>query len=269
MSGNRQVIVCGGFDDIRSRDLRFLEEAAKLGALTVLLWPDAALEKRAGRPPKFPLAERHYFLNAVRTVRRVIAMDACDMLPASLRANIWADVEASANLKREVFASDNNIAYRVFTAGELKGFPEPPLTPLAPGRKKVAVTGCYDWLHSGHVRFFEEVSAYGDLYVFLGNDECIRELKGGGHPLLAQDERRYVVGSIRFVTQAVISSGMGWLDFDREIRALKPDILAVNEDGDKGGKRDYCRELGIEYLVLKRTPAPGLPSRSSTDLRGF
>jgi glycerol-3-phosphate cytidylyltransferase-like family protein len=87
--------------------------------------------------------------------------------------------------------------------------------------------------------------------------------------LLPQDERRYAVGSIRFVTEAAISSGRGWLDFDREIRALKPDILAVNEDGDKGGKRDYCRELGIEFLVLKRTPAPGLPSRSSTDLRGF
>jgi hypothetical protein len=50
---------------------------------------------------------------------------------------------------------------------------------------------------------------------------------------------------------------------------LKPDIYAVNEDGDKGGKREYCKKNGIQYLVLKRTPAPGLPKRSSTDLRGF
>jgi cytidyltransferase-like protein len=269
MSSNQQVIVCGGFDDIRSRDLRFLEETAKLGELTVLLWPDAVLERRAGKTPKFPLAERLYFLNGVRYVGRVIEASTCDTLPANVHADVWADVEGSANLKREVFASDNNIAYCVFTADELKGFPEPSLSPGATGRRKVAVTGCYDWFHSGHVRFFEEVSAYGDLYVLLGNDDCIRELKGEGHPLLPQDERRYVVGSIKFVTQAVISSGFGWLDFDREIRTLKPDILAVNEDGDKGGKRDYCRELGIEYLVLKRTPAPGLPSRSSTDLRGF
>jgi cytidyltransferase-like protein len=268
MSG-QQVVVCGGFDDIRSRDLRFLEEAAKLGELTVLLWPDAMLKRQTGKAPKFLLAERLYFLNGVRYVGRAIEASACDMLPANLHADVWADVEASANLKREVFASDSNIAYRVFTADELKGFPEPSPMPPAASRKKVAVTGCYDWFHSGHVRFFEEVSAYGDLYVFLGNDECIRELKGGEHPLLPQDERRYVVGSIKFVTQAAISSGSGWLDFDREVRALKPDILAVNEDGDKGGKRDYCRELGIEYLVLKRTPAPGLPSRSSTDLRGF
>ena len=86
---------------------------------------------------------------------------------------------------------------------------------------------------------------------------------------MSQEERRYVVGSIKFVKQALISSGEGWLDADPEIRRLKPDIYAVNEDGDKGGKREYCQKLGIEYLVLKRTPAPGLPRRSSTDLRGF
>ena len=33
--------------------------------------------------------------------------------------------------------------------------------------------------------------------------------------------------------------------------------------------QEYCGQLGIEYLVLKRTPAPGLPPRTSTDLRGF
>ena len=43
----------------------------------------------------------------------------------------------------------------------------------------------------------------------------------------------------------------------------------VNEDGDKGGKREYCAKLGLEYLVLKRTPAPGLPLPSSTHLRRF
>jgi glycerol-3-phosphate cytidylyltransferase-like family protein len=94
-------------------------------------------------------------------------------------------------------------------------------------------------------------------------------LKGEGHPLLSQEERRYVVGSIKFVKQALISSGDGWLDADPEIKKLKPDAYAVNEDGDKGGKREYCAQNGIAYFVLKRAPAPGLPKRSSTDLRGF
>ncbi len=272
MPDPKQVVVSGGFDDIKSRDLRFLEEAAKLGALTVLLWPDAMLQRLTGKPPKFPLAERNYFLNAVRYVSKVVEADAgasFNSLPKNLRTDIWADVEPAANTVRKNFARENQIAYRAFTTDELKGFPEPPPMPSAPGRKKVIATGCYDWFHSGHIRFTEEASAYGDLYVCLGSDANVRLLKGEGHPLLSEQERRYVLGSIKYVKQALVTTGSGWVDADPEIRRLKPDIYVVNEDGDKGGKREYCQEMGIEYLVLKRTPAPGLPKRSSTDLRGF
>jgi cytidyltransferase-like protein len=272
MSGPSKVIVSGGFDDIKSRDLRFLEEAAKLGELTVLLWPDNLIQQVTGRVPKFPLAERSYFLQAVRYVREVIEADAAstpDSLPPQLHADIWADGEATTNPARKQFASENKITYRVFKADELAGFPEPPPMPSAPGKKKIIATGCYDWFHSGHVRFTEEVSAHGDLYVIVGHDANIRLLKGEGHPLLPEAERRYVVGSIKYVKQAVISTGEGWLDAEPEIKRLKPDAYAVNEDGDKGGKREYCEKNGLEYLVLKRTPAPGLPKRSSTDLRGF
>jgi len=267
-----QIAVSGGFDDIKSRDLRFLEEAAKLGGLTVLLWPDATLEKLYGKAPKFSLAERNYFLNAVRYVSRVVEADASkdfNSLPKNLHADIWADVAATTNPAREAFARENKIAYRVFTADELTGFPEPPPMPSAPGKKKVIATGCYDWVHSGHVRFTEEASAYGDLYVCLGSDANVRLLKGEGHPLLSEAERRYVLGSIKYVKQALVTTGSGWVDADPEIRRLKPDIYVVNEDGDKGGKREYSQAMGLEYLVLKRTPAPGLPKRSSTDLRGF
>lgn len=272
MSSARHIIVSGGFDDIRARDLRFLEEAAKLGKLTVLLWPDSVLQKVAGRPPKFPITERSYFLNAVRYVGKVIEADAgadFNSLPKNLRADVWADYAPTHNSAREKFAAQNNITRRVFSPEELVGFPAPAPLPTAPGRKKVIVTGSYDWFHSGHIRFLEEVSGYGDLYVVVGHDANIRLLKGEGHPLIPQEERRYVVGAIKYVKQALISTGEGWLDADPEIKRLKPDIYAVNEDGDKGGKREYCQRLGIEYLVLKRAPAPGLPRRSSTDLRGF
>jgi cytidyltransferase-like protein len=230
-----------------------------------------------------------YFLNAVRYVNRAQLVGA-DVSPDSLpenigfRPDVWAVGDCRANAAKEDFARTRGIEYHVLGGERKPGFPVP--TALIEGqpekkdgdavervptsrRKKVVVTGCYDWFHSGHVRFFEEVSAYGDLYVVIGHDANIRLLKGEGHPLVPQDERRYVVGSIRFVTQALISSGEGWLDADPEIQRLKPDIYAVNEDGDKGGKREYCAARGLEYLVLKRTPAPGLPKRSSTDLRGF
>lgn len=272
--GPLQVLVSGGFDDIRSRHLRFLQEAAGLGELTVLLWPDEVLQSLTGHPPKFPLGERFYFLQAVRYVQRVILCPASvgpDALPVlnEVRPDLWVDGECRANQARAAFCQGRGFQYKVLPASQLAGFPESPPPPPDPRRKKVVVTGCFDWLHSGHIRFFEEVSTHGHLHVIVGHDANIRLLKGPGHPLLPQEERRYVVGAIQFVAQAHISTGEGWLDADPEIRRLDPDIYAVNEDGDRGGKREYCARLGIEYLVLRRLPAPGLPLRSSTDLRGF
>jgi cytidyltransferase-like protein len=194
---------------------------------------------------------------------------AIDALPPGLVPQIWVDEEAGRRENRRSFCVEHGLEYHLLPAARMAGFPEPPPIHSAPGRKKVIATGCYDRFHSGHVRFTEEASALGDLYVVVGHDANIQLLKGAGHPLLSQDERRYAVGSIKFVKQALISSGHGWLDAEPEIERLKPDAYIVNEDGDKGGKREFCRKHGLEYIVLKRIPAPGLPPRSSTVLRGF
>ena len=109
----------------------------------------------------------------------------------------------------------------------------------------------------------------GDLFVVVGSDANVSLLKGAGHPLYGEEERRYMVGSIRFVTQALISSGSGWLDAEPEIARIKPDVYVVNEDGDVPEKRAFCQAHGIDYVVLKRTPKDGLIRRTSTNLRGF
>lgn len=271
---SKEVVVVGGFDDLRSRQVRLLQEAARLGPVTVLLWPDRIIREQTGRNAKFPLAERFYFLNAVRFVTRVVPLNepvSPDVLPGiqDVKPSIWMDDEISANENRQRFCVGNGLRYQALSGQQLAAFPEHHAGPVDSSRKKVIVTGSYDWLHSGHVRFFEEASGYGDLYVIVGHDANIRLLKGEGHPLLSQEERRYMAGSIRYVTRALISSGDGWLDAEPEILKLKPDIYAVNEDGDRGGKREFCVQRGIDYLVLKRVPAPGLPQRSSTNLRGF
>ncbi|HLH53902.1 MAG TPA: adenylyltransferase/cytidyltransferase family protein [Verrucomicrobiae bacterium] len=268
---SRNIAIVGAFDDLRSPGVRLLEEAAALGPLTTLVTSDESIVAHTGKPPKFPLAERLYLLSSLRFVSK--ALPAGDLFPIdelkTEAISIWADAESSENEKRGEWCRKHQVEYRVFTSTQLSGFPvQSPLTRSSKG-KKVVVTGCYDWFHSGHVRFFEEVSTYGDLYVVVGHDANIRLLKGAGHPLLPQEERRYMVGAVRHVTQALISSGQGWLDADPEIQVIKPDIYAVNEDGDRGGKKEYCAQRGIEYLVLKRSPAPGLPQRTSTNLRGF
>jgi cytidyltransferase-like protein len=283
----KQVVVTGAFDELRSHQIRFLEEAARLGAVTALLWTDELVRQLKGRGPKFPEAERAYLLRAIRFVRQVVMVGKSNVQSLKSKVDVGVLVAAASNagVKPDLLVVNEvqdsvasraecetrGLDYRVVREEDLRGFPEGALDPPASSanRKRVVATGCYDWVHSGHVRFFEEVSAFGDLYVIVGHDANIRLLKGPGHPLFPQEERRYVVGSIRYVTKALITSGEGWLDADPEIRRLQPAIYAVNEDGDKGGKREYCTKLGIEYLVLKRAPAPGLPQRTSTDLRGF
>jgi hypothetical protein len=60
-----------------------------------------------------------------------------------------------------------------------------------------------------------------------------------------------------------------WLDWAPEAESIQPDIFVVNEEGDRPEKRAYCDAHGISYWVLQRLPRPGLPARSSTELRGY
>lgn len=271
---SQTVVVSGAFDDIRSPDIRFLQEAARLGKLHVLLWNDGMFRSLAGKEPRFPAEERLYYLEAIRFVEKVhlIASERdAEALPDidGLLPDVWALRERDAAKTRQAWCRANNVQCRVISQEELNGFPEmTDSEPDEPARPKVLVTGCYDWFHSGHIRFFEEASELGKLYVVVGHDANIRHLKGEGHPMFAQDERRYIVQSIRHVHRTLISTGHGWLDAEPELLAIKPDIYAVNEDGDRPVKRRFCKEHGIKYVVLARTPKDGLPKRTSTDLRG-
>ena len=132
--------------------------------------------------------------------------------------------------------------------------------------KKVFVSGCYDLLHSGHVEFFRQAAQFGDLYVGIGSDATILEYKHH-KTVYSEQERLFMVKSLRYVKDAFINAGSGIMDFIPTVDALKPDILVVNADGDKEEKRQFCKERGIEYVVLSRDPHEGLTARSSTDLK--
>lgn len=133
-------------------------------------------------------------------------------------------------------------------------------------RKKVFVSGCYDMLHSGHVAFFKEASRYGDLYVGIGSDRTIEELKHR-KTVYSEKERLYMVKAIRYVADAYVNPGSGMLDFIETMDRVRPDVFVVNSDGGSDMKRRLCDERGIEYVVLEREPDAGLEARSTTSLR--
>lgn len=280
----RQVFASGCFDDLRPGQVRFLEEVARRGPVTVFLRDDASATELLGRAPRFPVEERRYFLEALRFVDRVEAIglecppDAPP--PHARKGDAWVMVDGLCDIEpgpcrasgaKLAACGEGGLIPIVLGSADLSGlaYAAPPLAAPEYGRKKVMVTGSFDWLHTGHVRFFEEAAALGELTVVVGHDANLRLLKGEGHPLVPQAERLYMVAAIRHVARALVSTGSGWLDAEPEIALLKPDRYVVNADGDKDDKRRFCEEQGIEYIVLARKPKPGLPRRSSTDLRGF
>lgn len=132
--------------------------------------------------------------------------------------------------------------------------------------KKVFVSGCYDLLHSGHVEFFRQAAQYGELYVGIGSDKTILHYKNH-KTVYSEQERLFMVKSIKYVKDAFINAGRGVLDFIPTLDIVKPDILVVNSDGGSDSKRKVCEERGIEYIVLERDPHEGLEARSSTELK--
>jgi len=132
--------------------------------------------------------------------------------------------------------------------------------------KKVFVSGCFDLLHSGHVAFFEEAAQHGELYVGIGSDNTIYNLKGR-KTVNSEQERLYMIKALKAITGAWINTGSGLLDFLDDMKKFKPDIFFVNEDGHTPDKEKICRELGIKYVVSKRIPHGQLPMRSTTAMR--
>jgi cytidyltransferase-like protein len=274
-AGRAPVIVEASLDNLRSDDVRFLEEAAAIGPLRVRVPSDKLVAELTGAAPAFPVAERLFLAESMRWVEHAEVVDVTlarasgvlDALAAA-GASIVAREEDEDPVLRSA-AKAAGVPYRVITAAARAGFPVPDPTPPPPGTPRVVVTGCYDWLHSGHIRFFMDAAVYGALYAVVGSDHNVELLKGPGHPLQREEERRYMVGAAKSVHQCLVSSGSGWMDAEPEIAEIGATHYVVNEDGDQPDKREFCRAHGIEYVVLRRVPHAGLPARSSTELRGF
>lgn len=133
-------------------------------------------------------------------------------------------------------------------------------------KKKVFVSGCFDLLHSGHITFLKEANNYGDVYVNIGNDKNIKNLKGR-YPINTEIERKFMLESLKYVKECKINKGSGVIDFAENFNKLNPDIFIVNQDGDSIEKKKLCDSTNTNYIILKRVPEKQLPKRSTTNLR--
>lgn len=120
--------------------------------------------------------------------------------------------------------------------------------------KVVAISGGFDPVHIGHVRYIQESRALGDkLVVILNNDNWLTNKKG--FVFMPEAERKEILEAMTGVDEVVITDHILG-DEDRSVvralRALKPHIFANGGDRGPDGvpvpEAVACDELGIEMV---------------------
>jgi D-beta-D-heptose 7-phosphate kinase / D-beta-D-heptose 1-phosphate adenosyltransferase len=106
----------------------------------------------------------------------------------------------------------------------------------------VATGGCFDLLHTGHVRMLAQARQLGDrLVVLLNSDRSVRALKGADRPVMAEQDRARVLSALACVDAVCIFDDLSPED---ALERLRPDIWV------KGG--DYTESDLPEAAVVRR-----------------
>lgn len=147
-----------------------------------------------------------------------------------------------------------NTKNKILTLEKLKNFLK---KAKKEGKKIVFTNGCFDILHSGHVRIIEFAKSQGDLLILgLNSDASVRRLKGPSRPVNKQRDRAIVVSALEAVDGVVLFKEDTPLNL---IKTIKPDILV------KGA--DYTKEnvVGREYAG-KVVLCPLVKGKSTTNI---
>ena len=114
----------------------------------------------------------------------------------------------------------------------------------------VAVSGAFDPIHVGHIRYIREAAKLGDrLVVILNSDDFL--LKKKGFVFWPFEERREILQSIKGVDEVVAA-----VDHDQTVRKtlemVKPDIFAKGGDGtvsENIPEAETCRKIGCRLIM--------------------
>jgi D-beta-D-heptose 7-phosphate kinase / D-beta-D-heptose 1-phosphate adenosyltransferase len=110
------------------------------------------------------------------------------------------------------------------------------------GGRLVATGGCFDLLHTGHVRLLHQARQLGDaLVVLLNSDSSVRALKGPTRPVMPAQDRARVLSALECVDKVIIFDE---LSPEKALDALRPDVWV------KGG--DYVEADLPEAAVVRR-----------------
>lgn len=131
------------------------------------------------------------------------------------------------------------------------------------GRRIVLANGCFDLIHSGHIRYLEDARSRGDvLIVALNSDASVRRLKGRGRPILHAVERAEILNAFSAVDYVTIFAEP---NVERILRALQPHVHAKGSDYTKATvpERETVKAYGGTISI-----AGGPKIRNTTDIIG-
>ena len=136
------------------------------------------------------------------------------------------------------------------------------LEKLRKQNKKIVFTnGCFDIIHSGHIRILKKAKEKGDvLIVGLNSDKSVRKIKGKKRPIMNEKDRALILDSIRYVDYVVL--------FDEEtpynlIKEIEPDVLV------KGSDYKLSEVVGADIVIKKGGEVflvPLLKGKSTTNV---
>lgn len=121
------------------------------------------------------------------------------------------------------------------------------------GKRIVFTNGCFDVLHSGHVRYLKEAKKRGDvLIVGINNDASVKRLKGSSRPVNRLKNRMEVLSELSCVDHVI---PFGKLRADNPIELIKrvqPHVFVKGADYKEAflPEANVLRELGIEIVFL-------------------
>jgi len=124
------------------------------------------------------------------------------------------------------------------------------------GKRIVFTNGCFDILHIGHVKYLEEAKRLGDILVLgLNSDASVQSIKGPLRPVVPEDERAYLLASLKVVDYVTIFNEDTPLAL---IEDIGPDILV------KGGDWSQDTVVGGESVEKRGGKVVIVPQFSGT-----
>lgn len=134
------------------------------------------------------------------------------------------------------------------------------------GSGAVVVTGVFDLLHIGHLRFLEAAFRLGDrLIVGVESDEHVRRWKGPSRPIQTQEDRVALLKALRVVDGVFVISGdrVDPAYYAELLRPLHARFLAVTADDPLlKAKRAAMGSIGVELRIV----TPRIENYSTTRL---